>query len=182
MLQTIFITGYRSFELGIFQEKDAKLDILKKALKDEIVSFIEEGVEWFLISGNLGIEIWAGQVLLQLKEEGYEVKLGIIFPFTEFGSQWNEKNKEILYKLKEKSDYVNATSHKPYESPGQLRSHTRFLLEHTQGTLVVYDEEFEGKPMWFYKEAKEYQEMNDYEIRQIDMYSLQNYVEDVEYD
>lgn len=179
MLKTIYVTGYRSFELNIFSTKDKKLEVLKHALKEEIVRFIEEGVEWVLISGNLGVECWAGEVVLALKKEEYEIKLGVIFPFENFGENWNEINQMVLNNLKNQADYVNATSHKPYENAIQLRAHTQFLLEHTQGALIVYDEEYEGKPKYFYQDAKRLSEVKGYELRQVDMYSLENYAEDL---
>lgn len=75
------VSGYRSFELGVFQEKDPKIKVIKKVLKTTIQQYIEEGLEWILIGGNLGVEVWAGQVVVELQKEYPELKLGIIFPF-----------------------------------------------------------------------------------------------------
>jgi uncharacterized phage-like protein YoqJ len=173
-VKTIYLTGYRSFELGIFQAKDPKITIIKKVLKSTLLQLIDEGVEWVLIAGNLGVEIWGAEVLFELQEEGYEIKLGVIFPFEDYGSQWNEANRLLLQNIKLKADYVNSTSAKPYENPSQLRSHTQFLLEHTQGAFFIYDEEFSGKTKWFFKDAKQKEETSSYFILQIDMDELQN--------
>jgi len=56
----------------------------------------------------------------------------------------------------------------------QLRNHTAFLLEHTEGALVLYDDEFPGKPNYFLRDAKAYSEQNPYFIHQITMDDLQN--------
>ena len=53
-MKTLYFTGYRSFELGVFQEKDPKIKIIKKVIKMSLLSYIEQGLEWVLISGNLG--------------------------------------------------------------------------------------------------------------------------------
>ncbi len=52
------------------------------------------------------------------------------------------KKKQLAEQL---ADYVEAVSHQPYQSPSQLKNHTRFILEHTVGCLLIYDEEFPGK-------------------------------------
>ncbi|SKA11359.1 Uncharacterized SPBc2 prophage-derived protein YoqJ [Pilibacter termitis] len=176
-MQTIFISGYRSFELAIFQENDPKLVVIKYALTRRIKDFLEQGVEWFLISGNLGTELWAGEIVLSLKEEYPQAKLGMIFPFEEFGSNWNEQNQMKLQTLKSKADYVNATSHKPYETPAQLRSHTQFLLQHTQGALLLYDSEMEGKPKWLLRDILKKKEIEEYTLCQISMDELQETAE-----
>ena len=64
--KTLYVTGYRSFELGIFQGKDPKITVIKMS-KKELASYIETGVEWILISGNLGVELWTAEVVGELK-------------------------------------------------------------------------------------------------------------------
>lgn len=176
-IKTIYISGYRSFEMGVFQEKDPKIEIIKKILKKEIINYLEAGLEWVLVSGNLGVELWAAEVVGELKNDYPELKLGIIFPFKEFGSNWNEKNQHSLEKVKALADYVNAVSHQLYQSPAQLKGHTTFLLEHTGGCLLVYDKEYEGKTVFFLRDAERFSEGFSYDIRLITMDDLQNSIE-----
>ncbi|MGC6767979.1 SLOG family protein [Enterococcus sp. LJL128] len=174
VIKTVFVTGYRSFELNVFQENDPKVGVIKKVLKSELINFLEEGVQWFLIAGNLGVELWAGEIVLELKEE-YEVNLGVIYPFMGFGENWNEKNKELLEKIEANADYVDYVSRQPYQSPAQLKSHTAFILDHTQGCLLIYDKEYPGKTLFFEKEAEQFSETHFYEKRMISMDDLQNF-------
>ncbi|MCA9766284.1 MAG: DUF1273 family protein, partial [Carnobacterium sp.] len=141
----LLVSGYRSFELGIFKDDDPKIAIIKKCLKEEIKAYIEEGVQWILTTGQFGVEQWTIEVVEELKIDYPEVKQGIIFPFMEFGSNWNEKNQLALMKLKETVDFVDSVSHKPYKDPSQLKNHQSFLLQKTQAALLVYDPENEGK-------------------------------------
>lgn len=176
-LKVMYISGYRSFELGVFKENDPKITVIKKVLKKEIQQLVEEGLEWVLTSGNLGIETWVTEVVAELKQEYPELKLGIIYPFKEFGNNWNENNQEKLRMTEQLADYVEAVSHQAYQSPSQLRNHTRFLLDHTDGCLLIYDPEFPGKTQYFLKEAQTYQQDHSYEIRLVSMYDLQNFSE-----
>ena len=176
-LKVMYISGYRSFELGVFKENDPKITVIKKVLKKEIQQLVEEGLEWVLTSGNLGIETWVTEVVAELKQEYPELKLGIIYPFKEFGNNWNENNQEKLRMTEQLADYVKAVSHQAYQSPSQLRNHTRFLLDHTDGCLLIYDPEFPGKTQYFLKEAQTYQQDHSYEIRLVSMDDLQNFSE-----
>jgi uncharacterized phage-like protein YoqJ len=159
-MQTMVVSGYRSFELGVFQEKDPKIKVIKKVLKTTIQQYIEEGLEWILIGGNLGVEVWAGQVVIELQKEYPELKLGIIFPFEEFGNNWNETNQQVLTELKTQANYVNAVSHHSYQHPGQLKNHSHFLLTHAGGLILVYDDEYATE--------------NAFIIHQVTMDDLQN--------
>lgn len=67
--KVIYVSGYRSFELGVFKENDPKIQVVKNVLKKELHQLAEEGLEWVLVSGNLGVELWAVQIVAELKEE-----------------------------------------------------------------------------------------------------------------
>lgn len=92
--KVIYVSGYRSFELGVFKENDPKIQVVKNVLKKELHQLAEEGLEWVLVSGNLGVELWAVQIVAELKEEYPELSLGILYPFSDFGNNWNEGNQE----------------------------------------------------------------------------------------
>ncbi|WP_430618081.1 DUF1273 domain-containing protein [Enterococcus sp. DIV1054d] len=176
-LKVIYVSGYRSFELGVFQEKDPKIKVIKNVLKKEIRQLTEEGLEWVISSGNLGVELWVTEVVAELKQEYPELHLGIIYPFAEFGSNWNETNQENKMLAEQVADYVESVSHLPYKNPNQLKNHTQFLLTHTDGTLLIYDPEYIGKTDYFLRDAKKMQEVKPYEIHLISMDDLQNSVE-----
>ncbi|HHX8906271.1 TPA: SLOG family protein, partial [Enterococcus faecium] len=136
--KVIYVSGYRSFELGVFKENDPKIQVVKNVLKKELHQLAEEGLEWVLVSGNLGVELWAVQIVAELKEEYPELSLGILYPFSDFGNNWNEGNQEKKQLAEQLADYVEAVSHQPYQSPSQLKNHTRFILDHTVGCLLIY--------------------------------------------
>lgn len=148
----ITITGYRSFELGIFQAKDPKLSLLYKFIKQSLIEWVENGVEWVVIGGNLGVELWAAEMVVELRQEGYAIQLAVILPFVDYGKQWNEKNKDLLNQILAVADYVNYVSQRPYEHPRQLFNHTRFLAQHTDMLWAIYDTLYPGKSQFFIKE------------------------------
>lgn len=177
-MTNLYISGYRNYELGIFNDQDPKIPYIKKALKNEISQFIENGVDWVLTSGQLGVEQWAVEVVEELKENYPEVQQAIIFPFQEFGSNWKEDKKMKLVELQQLADFTDSTSHQPYKDPSQLKNHQRFMLEHTDAALLVYDNEHEGKTKFLFKEIQKRQEKKTYECRLIDFDQLQQVIEE----
>ncbi len=94
-VKTLYVTGYKSFEIGAFQDNDPKITVIKNVLKKEIMGYLDTGLEWVLVSGNLGTEIWAAEVVAELKNDYPELMLGLIYPFKDFGNNWNEKIAQI---------------------------------------------------------------------------------------
>ena len=41
-MTVILVTGYKSFELGIFQEKDQRIEIIKKAIRHDLIRYFDE--------------------------------------------------------------------------------------------------------------------------------------------
>ena len=55
-MAAILVTGYKSFELGIFQDKDERISVIKKAIRHDLIRYFEEGIDWLIFMGNLGFE------------------------------------------------------------------------------------------------------------------------------
>lgn len=167
-MKSILVSGYRSFELNIFDQKDPKYLYLKEFLKDRLKAYIENGVEWVIITGQLGIELWAGEIVLELREEYPEIHLAVILPYTSFGENWNEMNKGLFERVIHQADYVNYTSNKDYESPKQLNANQVFTIRNTDGAFLIYDtmmgESADGSPKYVYDLIQKYQEHQEYEL------------------
>lgn len=68
-MNSLLIMGYTSFDLGIFNEKDIKVSIIKKAVKNRLIRYLEEGLNWLIFTGNLGFEYWALDVAKELQKD-----------------------------------------------------------------------------------------------------------------
>lgn len=140
-MTVILISGYQSFELGIFKDKDARIDIIKKAIKKDLISYIENGVDWFIFTGKLGFEYWALEIAKELQQEDYPVQLATIFTFKNHGEQWKDGNQAKLSAFKQ-VDFTKYTFEK-YENPSQFKQYNRFLIDNTDGAYLFYDKENE---------------------------------------
>lgn len=182
-MRNLLISGYRSYELNIFNQSDPKYGYLKKFIKNRLINYIENGVEWFVITGQLGIELWAGEVVLELKEEYPEINLAILLPYTSFGENWNETNKTLFEEVIRQADYVNYTSNKDYESPAQIKSNQVFSVRNTDGAFLIYDtmvgESADGKPKYLYDLILQYQENSTYELNLVGFEEIEFYIHEL---
>lgn len=178
-MERIWITGFRSFELGIFGAKDPKVTVLKFALKKQLTSAIEDGATWLITGGQLGIEQYALEVGNQLRTEYPEFKTALMTPFQDFGQNWNENNRALLGALQASVDFTQAVSQKPYQDPSQLKNYQNFMLQHTERAIVVYDQQAEASKVQYTVQAiQNYQKHTDYEVTLIDFDRLQEYSEE----
>ena len=178
MASVAAVTGYKSFELGIFKEDEPALKYIKKALQKQLVSLLEEGLEWVLISGQMGTELWTAEVVFDLQPDYPDLKLAVLTPFLNQEEKWNDNNKEYYEMIISQADFVDSVSKQPYTNPAQFRNKDNLLLHKSDTVIILYDEEKEGSPQYFFRAAKEYQQNKPLEIRQITFMDLQWIVEE----
>ena len=150
-MHTALILGYSAFDLGIFNDKDVRLKIIKKAIRKDLEKLAEEGLKWLVFTGSLGFEYWVLEVAKEIKED-YGFQLATIFDFETHGTNWKEANQIKLTAFK-KVDFVKY-AYPNYEHKGQLRDYQLFLLENTDGSYIFYDEENETQLKYFYEMIK----------------------------
>lgn len=178
MLKVLTISGYKPFELGIFKQDHPAVLIIKAAIKKSLLPKLEEGLKWVLISGQLGIELWAAEAVFELQLEFPELKLAVITPFLDQDATWKEANKEWYESVLAQADFVDSVTKRGYEKPWQFRLKNQFLIEKSDGMLLLYDQEKEGSPKYIYELAKDYQKSHEYLIELISFYDLQVIVEE----
>lgn len=167
-MKRLLVSGYRSYELNIFNKDDPRYQFLKEFIESKLIEYIYDGVEWFIITGNLGIEMWVGEIIIELKNEYPEISLALILPYTSFEQNWNENNQIEFKYLVENADYVDYTSKTDYESPSQLKMNQVFVIKNTDAAFLIYDtlteESSNTKTKYLYELIQLYMESNEYEL------------------
>jgi uncharacterized phage-like protein YoqJ len=178
LIKVLAISGYKPFELGIFKNDHPSVLFIKAAIKKSLLPLIEEGLEWVLISGQLGVELWAAEVLFDLQMEYPNVKLAVITPFLEQEASWKDNNKEWYQSVLAQADFIDSVTKKGYEKPWQFRLKNQFFIEKSGGLLLLYDQEKEGSPKYLFEMAIQYQRKQAYPIELITFYDLQMIVDE----
>ncbi|WP_204172063.1 DUF1273 domain-containing protein [Staphylococcus sp. GDY8P72P] len=181
MIKTIYVTGYKSFELNIFKDDAPEVSYLKKFISHKLTQLIDEGLEWVLIQGQLGIELWAAEVVISLKEDYPDLKLGIITPFYGHTDKWNELNQNKYRYIEEHADFVDSVFHTTYQGPYQFKQTDQFMLDHSDQSLLIYDEEQEGSPKYFKLMLVEFMEKTNYTCDIVTFDELTEFINDIQW-
>lgn len=159
------VSGYKPHELGIFNEKSEHLPFLKYAIKKKLQQTIEAyAVEWIITSGQPGVELWAAEATLELKQDYPHLKLATLAPFYKQDDRWSDPVKELYMQIWSNSDYVDYITKREYEHSSQLRQKNQFIIDKSSAFLVLFDEYTEGSPTYYLTYARKKAEAVDYPI------------------
>lgn len=140
-------------ELGIFKEDDPRIKFIKAAIEKRLIGFIEEGLEWILVSGQMGVELWTVEVVMELKES-YDIQIGIMPPFENQESRWPEQLKEKYQELIGVADFYKPIYQGDYKGAYQFKAKNMWLVEKSDGCLMLMDDEFPGSNRFFHEAAR----------------------------
>lgn len=126
------------FKFG-YKEKNAGCKRLKKRLRDQFSSLYGQGVRKFYTGGCIGVDQWAGEILLQLKEQpGFsDIELAIIEPFPGHDAQWDE-----WHRSRQRFLLSHCTEHITAGTTPQRQcfiTRNRYMIDHADVLVAVYD-------------------------------------------
>ncbi|MFC3041499.1 SLOG family protein [Virgibacillus xinjiangensis] len=167
-MEILTVTGYKPMELNIFKEDDPRIAFIKAAVEKRLIGFIEEGLEWVLVSGQMGVELWTAEVVLDLKEQ-YDINLGIFPPFENQESRWPEPLQEKYQELMMVADFFKPIYKGEYKGAFQFKAKNMWLADKSDACLVLMDDEFPGSTRFFHQAAKEQENYPIYTITPADL-------------
>lgn len=162
-------------ELNIFKVDDQRITFIKAAIQRRLVDFIEEGLEWVIVSGQMGVELWAAEVVKELQEQ-YDIHLAIIPPFENQETRWPESIQQVYQKLTSVADFYKPLYIGEYKGAYQFKAKNSWLIDKSDGCLLLMDEDYPASVHYFYQEAKA---KNDYPVYLITPADLEDTVEEV---
>lgn len=135
-LHRVCFTGHRPEKL-----RRIKPEIVKD-LKKEILQATDEGFNVFISGMARGVDIWAAEIVLQLRADGKNVRLIRACPYKGFEGNWN-----IYWRLKYKSvlkeaDYVKYVC--PEYSRGCFQIRNEWMVDHSAKVIAVFNGEKSG--------------------------------------
>lgn len=181
-MKKLVISGYRGNELGIFDKQHPGIRIIKQAIEDRLRAFHEDGLEWVLISGQQGVEVWTAEVVISLKKQGIPLKLSITPPFSEFMSRLKPEKQAEFQQLIFSADFYQPLTTGAYQGAWQFQERDKFLLRNSDGALLVYDDEQPASPKFFLELIKSYQsKRQEYRLEQLTSYDLNDTAEQIQW-
>lgn len=143
ILHTCAITGHRPAKLRLGREYSAASFRLRKKIYLQLVELYHKGVHRFLLGGALGVDLWAGELLLSMKEkmDFSDLEWALALPFEGYDKRWREQDRKRMEVIRAHSaeivvvgDGVNPTR--------CYRLRNQYLVDHADCLLAVYDPSF----------------------------------------
>jgi uncharacterized phage-like protein YoqJ len=173
-VKRVLVMGYKASELGIFSLKHPGIAIIKKAIKKQLIALVDEGLEWVIVSGQWGVELWAAEAAIELQDLYPALQIALVTPFLEQDEKWSEDKKNYYRSILKQVNYVNSVTKSKYEGGWQFREKNKFLMQNSDGLILVYDEELEGSPKYIKALALQHSLVQAYPILSITSNDLQN--------
>jgi len=124
-------TGHRP------QKLRRPVDDIKVDLENEILDAIQEGHTTFITGMACGTDIWAGSIVVRLRERFPDLKLIAAIPFPGFADSWEKEWREKYERLLAAADLVKIMSADFSEAAYQARN--QWMVDHSDRVIAVYD-------------------------------------------
>lgn len=174
-MEILTVTGYKPMEINIFNEDDEKIKFVKHAIKKRLISFIEEGLKWVLISGQMGVEMWTADIVFELRDI-YAINIAVIPPFENQSKRWPEALQLKYEKMTLNADFYHPIYKGEYKGPYQFRARDMWLIDKSDACLLLIDEEHPGSVKYFKDVAET---ADDYPVYTITPFDLEEAVEEM---
>ena len=124
-------TGHRSGKLNR-KESEICAD-----LESEIRVAINKGFQVFITGMARGTDIWAGEIVLKLRNEGFPVKLICALPFPGFDRSLADDWKQRYRQLSDAADQIQFVS--PAYRPSCFRVRNEWMVNRSALVIAVYN-------------------------------------------
>ena len=131
---TCTFTGHRPEKLG------ADPEIVKEWLMEEIGKSVQEGYTDFITGMAKGVDLWAAEEVLRLKNIGAHLRLIAAVPFKYQERDWEPKWQEKYKRVLDDADEIHYISNRPGRAAFFERN--EWMVDRASKLIAVYT----GKP------------------------------------
>lgn len=124
-------TGHRPEKLS---QND---DEVRQWLTERIASAVSDGFVTFITGMAMGVDIWAGEIVLRLREEDSSLHLIAAVPWPGFSARWNAEWKERYDRLLQNADLVRYISRRYDASVFSMRN--TWMVDHSARVIAFYN-------------------------------------------
>ena len=143
-MKTCAFTGHRPQHLPFGMNKnDERCVKLKEELKEQIINLIEtEGVTHFITGMALGVDLYAAEIVLDLKACYPNITLESAIPCETQAVKWSMTQRERYYDIAAQCD--KETMLQSHYSPDCMDKRNRYMVDHADFIIAVWDGRHSG--------------------------------------
>ena len=152
-MKTCAFTGHRPKGLG-YPESDGRCAALKKKLRSLIIRMIEEEKVTHFISGMAqGVDMYAAEIVLDLKQTYPYITLECAIPYERQAVRWPEALRNRYFSITERCD--QETMLQRQYTPDCLRKRNQYMVDHADIVLAVWNgsPSGTGQTVWYARET-----------------------------
>lgn len=124
-------TGHRPEKLGQSE------NVIKKGLEEEILKAISDGFTVFISGMARGVDIWAAEIVLQLRSEGYPIRLICASPYQGFEEKWEKEWQDRYNAILKDADLVKFIC--PRYSRFCFQKRNKWMVNHSARVIAAYN-------------------------------------------
>lgn len=109
-------------------------DALKKCIKELITNY---NVSHFISGMALGVDIWAAETVLSLKQEFPHITLGSALPCETQAVKWNLESRERYYSILAKCD--KETMLQKHYTPSCMNDRNKYMVDNSDYVITVWN-------------------------------------------
>ena len=129
---SVAFTGHRPQKLPFgFDETDPRCVDFKRRLCNSIEMMILEGYTHFISGGALGMDMYAAEAVLTLREQYPEITLEIAIPHDGQTAKWPQSLRDRAERIREEADVITWIAH---EYTKRCLFDRRYGADHRDGT------------------------------------------------
>lgn len=140
--QSCCFTGHRPQSLPFrFNENDERCIDLKRRLKDAIIEMItQNGVTHFISGMAIGVDMYAAEIVLELKETYPNISLEAAIPCENQSAKWAEQLRTRYNDILEKCDIRTVLQHS--YTADCMHKRNKYMVDNSDWIIAVWN----GKP------------------------------------
>lgn len=124
-------TGHRPEKL------EQSESVVVEALKKEIRTAIADGFQTFISGMARGVDLWAAEKVLALRDEGAAIRLICASPYRGFENRWSQEWQERYQSVMERADMVRFIC--AAYSRDCFRRRNEWMVDHSARVIAVYN-------------------------------------------
>lgn len=135
-MHRVCFTGHRPEKLTRHEKA------IKKDLEKEIRQAVSDGLNVFITGMARGVDIWAAQIVLMLRDEGCDVKLICACPYEGFERGWSQEWQKEYQEILASADFVKYVCEGYSRTCFQIRN--EWMVNHATRVIAVFNGEKSG--------------------------------------
>lgn len=111
-------------------------------LRKEILKAVDDGYRVFLTGMSRGVDLWAADIVIELRRYNKDLKLMCVIPFEGMEKRWTVDWRKHYNLVRKQADWVQVMSDR--YSPDAYQKRNQWLVNHSSRLIAVFNGEPSG--------------------------------------